>query len=543
MSIVQQENPVLSRANYRTCLNDRLLREVERLSSTVIRWSRLTRNHAAKASPEHVSFPANGSSQRLNVSKLLIYYLKNSGKSFVDAKTFIERSLKPTRDVATGVYYDRDQSTLANLRSAPVETGRSLPLSDSGVTWARKCSPIHEIHSGDQKVKHESKGLIAKETMAAIWRQLRVSSALKRVKARSDPGCEFWQPNPFRELSVSFGRLLYPPDEIVSKKVPGTLEDRLTGHHVFCTEVPGIRRALEHREIRIIQVQEELCVRMTATRRSTANATEQKSLPDLELRFRSQSEDQQVRLESVNLILEEKQADLLLPHEQADLRFTTRTYLTMKEKFDPRILNFVESGNFHKWGIHQHDRSQILAIGIPQQFLSPDKNARQENDPEKLVDYSFESIEHRSIAYGRPDQGRGERQFQSSLATIDNGPLGGRRQEFRLFEDLALESVPEPAVNHSAIKALYVSAHRIVEDLRVETRLEVKSESPKSVKRKRKIAMGYRGERSQQAILRRQSNVVRRRLTDVPVKPGSLTEVGAKGRAPVRRVQAKKYAR
>lgn len=525
MSIKEQVNSIFSATNYRTLLHDRLLREVERLSSTVIRWSRPNETHVAKDRPGH----------------LLIYYLKNSGKSFVDAEKILERSLKPTRDLATSVHYDGDQSTLAKLRSVPIEIGRSLPLSDSGVAWVRKCSPTHEKHSGGKNAKPESREFTPKGTLAAIWRQLRMSKAFKRVKSRSDPDSEFWQTNPSRELSASIGRLLYPSENMMSEKSPDDLANKITGHHVFSTEVPGIRRALELREIRVIKVQEQLCVRLNAVGKGTASLTDKKVLPDLEMLFRSQPEDQQAHLESVRLILEEKQADLLLPHEQADLRFATQTYFTMKRKFDPRILKFVESSNLHQWGFNQHDTSKILTIGIPQQILYPKQEVRQENGFEELVDYSVGSIERRSHAYGRPDQGRGERQFQSSLATIDNGPLGGRRQEFRLFEDGALESVPEPAFKGSAIEGLYVSAYRIIEDLRAGTRAEVKHESRKSVKRVRRIAMGFRGKKSQQAILQRRSNIVRRRFTDVPSTPEGFTEAKTRRRTPVRRVQGARY--
>ncbi|KAL9001897.1 MAG: hypothetical protein Q9188_005157 [Gyalolechia gomerana] len=523
MSLREQSNSVSTAVNYRTLLNDRLLREVERLSSTVIRWSRPTSAHVAEASPENLS----------------IYYLKNSGKSFVDAKMFLEQSLRPTRDIATRVYFHTEQSTFANSIFVPVETGRSLPLTDSAVAWARKSNPSRESHNRGQSVNVELKENVFNKPLTAIRRQLRVPDVWERLKDRFDSDSEIWQSSPFRELSVSFGRLLYPSGDITPKKKPDALVDQLSGHHVFSTEVPGIRRTLELREIRIIEVQDQLCVRMNAVRKKTDNALEEESLPDLELRLTFQPGDQQAHLESVRLILEEKQADLMLPHEQADLRFVTQTYLATKEKIDPRILKFVESSNLHKWRFDQHDRSQILTISIPQQVLFPDQSASQENDFEKLIDYSLGSIERRSIGYGRPTQGRGEQQFQLWLANIDNGPIGGRRQELRLFEDRALKFVPE-----SAVKGLYASARRIVEDLRVESRAEVKPTSKKSLKRKRRIIMGYAGtKRGRQGIVwRRYNNIVRRRFADLPPKAVRPTtrKLGERA-ARIRRVEEAKY--
>ncbi|KAL8933154.1 MAG: hypothetical protein Q9216_006501 [Gyalolechia sp. 2 TL-2023] len=536
MSIQDLSSSLLA-TNYRTLLNDQLLREVEKLSSTVIRWSRPISAHMAKASPEKVSVPAKESSQVLILSKLLIYYLKTIGKSYVDAKVLLDQSLRPKRDIATSVYFGGDKPTFANLIAVPVEIGRSLPLPESGVSWARKSQYSHESYNSDQDVKHESKEHVFEKTLTAIKQQLRVPDAWGNLRDRFGPDAEFWRSSPFREMSVSFGRLLYPLGDITSKKKPDTLVNKIDGHHVFSTEVPGIRRTLELREVKILEVRDQLCLRMNATHKSTENESEQQSLPDIELRFRLVPEDQQTQLESVRLILEEKQADLLLPHEQADLRFATQTYLIAKDKIDPRILEFVKSIDLQKWEFNQPDRSQILTVGIPQQVLFPDKDARQENHSEKLIDYSLGNIERRSIAYGRPTQGRGEQQFQLSLATIDNGPIGGRRQEFRLFEDRALEFVRK-----SAVKGLYVSAHRIIEDLRTESRRKIKPASPKSRKRMRRIVMGYKSTKGgRRAILRRQSNIIRRRFTDVPQKAAGSTGGRSRGKAPIRRVQAARW--
>ncbi|KAL8933900.1 MAG: hypothetical protein Q9211_005516 [Gyalolechia sp. 1 TL-2023] len=488
-------NSVSTAVNYRTLLNDRLLREVEKLSNTAIRWNTPTRAHLAEASP----------------NKLLIYYLKNSGNSLAKAKMFLKQSLRPTRDIATSVYLNSDPSTLANLISVPVETGWSLPLTDSGVAWARKSDPSHERRNRGQTMEHESTAPVLQETLTAIMRQFRLPDARERREDRFDLDSKSWQSRPCRELSVSFGRLLYPLGDNTSKGKRGAFVGQLTGHRVFSTEVPGIRRTLELQEVRMFEVQEQLCVRMNAARENTENTLEQESLPDLELRLRYQPGEEEAHLETVRLILEEKQADLLLPHEHVDLRFATQKYLTAEENIDPRILKFVKSIDFRNWGFSLDDRPQILTVGIPQQVLRPDKVARQGNDCEKLIDYSLGSIERRAVAYGRPSQGEGEQQFQISLAAIEKGPLGGRRQELRLFED--------GRVSKQAVTGLYLSARRIVEGLRAESRGEVKPASPKSLRRMKQVVMGYRGtKKGKNMILWRRSNVVRRRLTDIPFR-------------------------
>ncbi|KAL8719953.1 MAG: hypothetical protein Q9225_003101 [Loekoesia sp. 1 TL-2023] len=504
--------------NHRSLLNDRLLREVEKLSNTVMRWA--------------------GSENQLMPSKLLIYYLKNSGRSLEDAKSFIKQSLGPIHSRVTGAFFGGSKPMASKLTSVPVEVGQSLLLTDRGVAWARKSSTSNETINYGQNVIQPPEDYVPSSALKAVGRHVQASSVWRRLK-KDDFDRSFWSSTPFQESSAVFGRLLYPAKDVTSKKKPHTLLEELTGHRIFTTEVPSIRRSLELREVKILKIEEELRIRMHAITKINVKGIEIVNLPDLELRFDMRYQEQKVVLKSVRLILEEKQADLLLPHEQVDLRFATQTYIMAKAEPDPRILQFVESSSLDKWGIDQFNTSQVLTIGIPHQILAADHDSQQADDPETLINYSVSSIERRSIGYGRPAQPPGTRQFDLSLSSIRAGPIRGRRQEFRFFDDRALEFIADSMIEKdgkkeektSLVNGLYACARTIIEYLRVESRGKVRPVSKKSLKRVRQIMMGFKGtKRGRSAIMRRQSTVVRRRLTDSPLD-SDKAEGSAAGRS------------
>ncbi|KAL8825763.1 MAG: hypothetical protein Q9170_007670 [Blastenia crenularia] len=529
MPLGEDASPTATNIDYRTLLNDRLLREVERLSSTVIRW--MGPPNAAISSTE----------------KLSIYYLKNSAKSLVDAQRFLEQSLRPTRDKVKGAFFGVTRALASKSISVPVEVGQTLPLADRGIAWARK---ILGKLDHREEAKPLPDGYIPSSALSEIRRFLQPLKAWKDIE--NDFEHEFWESTPYQQSSTIFGRLLYPATDTTSAGETLTSLEHITGHRVFTTELPGIRRTLEVREVKILKVEEEYRIRMIAANKVAIKESEEEDVPDLELRCFVQPDEHKISLDSARLILGEAQADLLLPYEQVDLRFATQTYIIAKELVDPRILQFVESSNIHRRGLDQVDKSQILTINLPQRILSPAKASAQADRSEMAVKYLIGSVERRSTVYGRPARAPGQQQFSLSLAMIDGGSMGGRRQEFRFFEDRALEFVRDMVTEReggqlekrSLIKGLYICARDTIEQLRVESRRKARPVIRSSLKRRRQVELGFRGsERGREMLLRRRSKVVRRRFTDSPIESGEAGAEKSTGNRPKRRVRRVHSAR
>ena len=487
----------------------------------------------------------------LTLEKLLVYYLKNSGKSYKDARRLFEQMLGSVRSRDTSAFYGGTKPAAVKLTATPIEVGQSLPLIERGLAWARKTSASNgKVNRGGDR-DQPLEDYVPSSALKAIRRQFQASKCWRTLKKdRFDSS--FWKPTPFQQSSAVFGRLLYPAKDAPLAKGLQISSDEFTGHRAFSTEVPGIRRSLERREVKIFKVAEEFRVRMNGAPTLFTKGTRIANIPDLELRFDVQHQEH-VQLKDVRLILEDKQADLLLPHEPVDLRFATQIYISAKTQPDPRILEFIKSGNIDKWDPDQNNISHVLTVDLPRRILSPSENLEQADGAEIPINYSIASVERQSIGSARPAQPPGTTQFDLSLSHIHAGPIRGQRQEFCIFDDRALEIIPDLITEKdsqkqdksSLINCLYTCARDIIGRLRVGSRGEVRPVSKKSLKRTRQIKMGFRGsKKGLDAIERRRSTIVRRRLTDVPLsnrKAEAFTFGRLRQRARIRKVQAAKY--
>ncbi|KAL9017800.1 MAG: hypothetical protein Q9185_004889 [Variospora sp. 1 TL-2023] len=480
--------------DHRNMLNDQLLREAERISGTVMRWSK--GKVATKASHETLS----------------IYYLGNNGKSVESAQRFIRRSLKANHTGATGVFFGGTQAMTENLTSIPIEVGQSVPLIDRGTAWTRQVNGSDEkTHHGHQ-APHPLPRFRISQALKALERHIHPSLGLGRITA-SQQNSRFWQSELSQDLSAVVGRVLYPAKIAPFGKSPGAFLDEINSQRTLFTDLPNIRRTVENRELKMM-LQNELCIRLSAAAEMTSEDSGSATLPDLELRFRIFSDEpgtmRKIKFKGVRLILEKKQADLLLPLEQADLRFEMQKYVNGKENPDPRILEFIKSSNLVATEIDDIETPQVLTISIPQDVLYP---SREKTDRSEIsIDYSPAIIEHRCTLQHRPGLQPRKKLADLSFSSIDAGIIGGRRQEIRYFDDRPLKDDPELAMERdgerqakdSTVKALYRSAIGMIRSLGMEPEGPHRPDSKRSLRRIRRVIQGHRGTAIGRKILARQ---------------------------------------
>ncbi|KAL8739103.1 MAG: hypothetical protein Q9181_000214 [Wetmoreana brouardii] len=407
-------------ADLHALLNDSLLSEIQRLSSTAIRW---------RQSDTRATFSSR---------KLLIYYLGNDPASLEETQRLLRQSLRPARATKTGAFFGGTRAAIASLTPAPVEASSSLPLTDRGMEWYRMSSASNERINYGQNTAQPPANYRPTKALNDIRRHTQASNAFAFLDndQRDD---HFWHMSPLQESSVVLGRLLYPARTIAPKDA---FLRKLAHHRVLATNVPGVRRYFEYCATKLLS-KEELHVKFRAPNEIILRDSTLRDLPDLELRLVVLHQERKVMLESVRLILEDNTADLLLPHEQADLRFVTQTYINAKADPHPRILDFVKSSEFEDVSGDPLKTPRNLSIGIPRQLLARSPPSEEAVGSEILVDYSLASIERHSILHGRPAQPQGKKQFELAFSTIDAGPFGGQRQEVRFFDNRASEFVPE----------------------------------------------------------------------------------------------------
>lgn len=427
------------------------------------------------------------------------------------------------------------------LISVPIEIGQGLPLKDRGTAWIRKVVVGNDKINNKQNIVGPRPTFRTSEALKDLEHHIRTCYAWRETKPKP-PDYAFWLTNPHQETSAVLGRLLYPARTATSEEKQEPFINETTTHRVFSTDLPSLRRNLEAREDKM-HVKEELYIRLSAATKQNSAGLESANLPDLELRFRLFLIESAVRrkavLKGVRLILEKNQADLLLPHEQSDLRFQHQTYINGKEEVDPAIKKFVKSSNLDRSDVDQIETPQLLTISIPQQVLSPNLNLKQVHGSEIPIDYAPTSIERRCVLESRPGFNAHKRLSDLSYSTIDAGSIGGRRQEIRFFRDRPLQSSAELTAGKSGttekkstVKALYSSALGMIRGLGAASRTDPnKPVSRRSLRRIRRVIQGHRGTTFGRMVLgeRIRGRIPRgkdiRPLIMKPVVPRSLTDV------------------
>lgn len=271
-----------------------------------------------------------------------------------------------------------------------------------------------------------------------------------------------WEMNGVEETSAMLGQVLFPANTVRSQKM--SLWDP-TQPHVMNTDVPRIRKALvvlgEGMELR-----QEVRMRFHSAsykvpwKRGQMNKVPARKLPDLEVRCIIQAapdgsdERGEVILDSARLVLEDRQADVILPHQPMDMRFERRVYLDATATPDARIAKFIKSCNLSNPDLDPVFMPQGLKISVPPSILKAAQEAGQKDlGKSKLRDYSLANVERHWIMHnkaGRPIM----------FSTIDAGALGGRTQEFRFL----MRNEKQGALDK--VKTLWQVASNILEKTR-----------------------------------------------------------------------------
>ncbi|KAL8689641.1 MAG: hypothetical protein Q9218_004727 [Villophora microphyllina] len=445
--------------------NNALLREVERLTSTVIRW-----------------------------------YQSDSSKEQRPPKD-------PLRVAQTGAFFGGTKAASVTLAAIPVEASKSLPLTDRGINWTRISSDKKGKTNYGQNTAKSSADYYPSKALTRIRKHIQPSDDIPALSQHQHE-YKTWNMIGNEETSAVLGQVLYPAKKVGSKNA--SLQD-LIQPHVLNTDVPSMRRTLEVRGTKM-DLREEFRIKFYATNRVVLNQNRKRNLPDLELRcvVRVPSdrpeEPGEVILDSVRLVLEEKQADLLLPHEDVDIRFTTQTYLHPIGTPDGGIEKLMESCNITSRGFDPLTMPKELTVRVPRHVSMPEEQASEPGDAESLVHYSLANIERHWILHCQTVGDPGRQRINHVFSTIDAGAFGGRRQEMRFFkcssmgkeQSLVTEDDGKHQVKLPNVDDLYRCAHSFIKEMRFEYREKM-------------APAGWMGGRKPGQPM------VRRRLSDVPV--------------------------
>ena len=409
-----------------------------------------------------------------------------------------------------GVFFGGGQTRRKSLTSTPVEVGNSLTLLDRAQEWTRIQSPSHEIKNGNANA-HSLARSHNSRSLRLIQMQLETSQYL------TDPSTapsyhQAWNMEPVLETSAVLGRLLYPKDAIGSR---GYSTSSLTQRRVLDTDVPRVRRALEYRGV-ALKAKEEFLIKMQAINEVGKDQFKETLLPNLEIRVSIHDTkhpgQQRNVVNSIRLILEDKEADLILPHEPMDIRFRRHVYTkAIKKEFDPRVGDFINASNLARRRLDLMDTPKSLVLGVPKRFLNPDFHSVEGDGSDVQVNYSFSSLELHSTLYGQPFDIHSKRGISLKFSTVDSGFIGGCRQELRFTESCKMPYLPDSTPTQiqqqrgtkSSLYCLYDSMCDLMDDLQINTRQRPQHTSS----RLRRSTLQRSG----------RADLVKRRISDVPI--------------------------
>ncbi|KAL8714170.1 MAG: hypothetical protein Q9220_001899 [cf. Caloplaca sp. 1 TL-2023] len=508
LNLEQDRSAISQETDDQARLNDSLLREVGQLCSTVVRWLKFE-----------------GSADHQKSRRLSIYYLKNDRQSLDHTQQLLGELIRPTSTTAIGAFTAGSSKSSADLIAVPIEVSKSLPLVHRGTEWARMNSFTNDKSKKPPNQSQSSTEADTSKALSGISDHIQVSESLEMIRKYSREH-EFWQPEVFQDSSAIVGYLLYPAGNILSKPRSASSFPESSNHRVFQTDVPSLRRTIERHRIKT-KIKEELHIQLKANNRVSATKPEEGNPPDLELRLATDPQDLKVSLKNVRLVLEDKQADLLLPQQPVDLRFASQRYINAKDICDPKISDWIDQNNLDLGDINELKTPTNLTINMPRRLFLSGQESNEADTLEVSVDYSVASIEYRAILHARPARPPGVKQFSLSYSCIDGGPIGGRRQELRIYDNRALEFASASAdkgdetQKESIVNALFAYTSEFIKDLKsggiAGKRSSRLGRAERTVRTTKRMAMRGRL-RTRHDRTRQDRMVVRRRWSDIPLR-------------------------
>ena len=388
-----------------------------------------------------------------------VYYLGPDQTDLEDVQRLILQVLKP--DASKKIQVQHEQIGIsASILKVPVEVGSTLPWTERVNKWVRwkvgskaKPAPVEGVdlaRKTDIAIFDPAKSQHVMTTIASFLLNGRASYIDKENGEHpSEREGEHWERTERHAINATLGHLAYPASLKQSKtplsqgsnpvskverrdQVRQTFLDTMQDRRILVTSLPENFPALRyHAYKQNPNVRHELCVLLNPNRVETDRQIGLGSLPNLYLRLALHNKSQSVELSDVRLVVDERESDLLLLREVADIRFKAHSFLSGISNVDPKIRHFIAESNFDIWGKERLKTPPRLRLSIPGTAcrMAPALGAEPSGElvPKDIeVEYAFSRLEHHShmsVLY----QG-----LRTSYNTIEGGKTGGRRNEICL---------------------------------------------------------------------------------------------------------------
>ena len=331
---------------------------------------------------------------------------------------------------------------------APIEVGSALPWTERRTPWTR-WRDANWVRTSN----HEGRTSRKSKSPSASERSLSLTHTIGQFLSEDRPNLKdadwvggdhiHWQPYQKHMVSAVLGYIAYPvlsrlaqPNYIQartynSRKDQGTrlrnaFLKTIDSRRTMVTSLPGSLEAFERLLGTNSGDYQDIRVRLQPSKVDSSTEVELRTLPEVELRVRLNDQTKHADIESVRLVRDERESDLLLPQEVADARFRAYTYFESKPQLDPKISNFISASNFNVWGESRLRTPSKLNLFVPRFALPESARGLIEDGNGVEVEYVFASLEYDSYMRTMYE---GCRVYYN---TVEAGKTGGRRTDLWL---------------------------------------------------------------------------------------------------------------
>lgn len=258
----------------------------------------------------------------------------------------------------------------------------------------------------------------------------------------------YWTPQGLIELYATTGNVLHRPPPSKSSLSPVSLPD-LLGHsdkpnRIFLNTLPGFSPFLRHivsYAKRYETPNEEqgidaLVFRFVPSPWDLGDTSHLEDFPEVTLRISLNRTTNKARFQGLGLTISERTADVLLPKQPVDLRFTRRHVLWTRSALErsQSIRQYLANLQTNLSGGGAIRAPPKLMLRIPAWTVrNADRYAdlpseKTEHEKEFNKEYIFSAVEHRQMfRYDLPGD-----THRISYTSVEAGRVGGRRGEMRI---------------------------------------------------------------------------------------------------------------
>lgn len=339
-----------------------------------------------------------------------------------------------------------DTVTLKNGALIKHEVGNTLPWRDRLREWVRWTAPT-------AKEATEVRGSVGAET---VLFSKPVFHQGQGKKTTSEVASTYWSSKYFTETSAIMGKVLH--SNVGSSESPPTAltfggNNQL---HTFFTQVPNLSRVLSKAQVdssgeridslvlqflpnpffKTIGTSKGENVNKVPVIRRPIGSQAFSAFPAIEMRFAIDRQAKDAVLQEVQAVIHESRTDVMLPHNNTDVRFQQRTTSLLTQKSIEPIREYIQQSNLKMSGSKLLQTPPSIRIPIDSHLCrgpglsllgqdnSPSKKINTSNVGE--VEYLFAGLEIRStLSFDYHS-------WRLRYTSIEAGKAGGRRSELAL---------------------------------------------------------------------------------------------------------------